>query len=81
VREPEFVNYVVLTGEDDTGPLVVTVHRYGGLYERYKDAIWNMDLKRDLLLVKGYKRAEYRRAIYATELWIINPDKVLGGQA
>jgi DNA polymerase-3 subunit alpha len=77
VKEPEHVNYVVLTGEDETGPLVITVHRWRGLYERYKDLIWGMDPKRDLLLVKGYKRAEYRRAIYATELYVINPEEIL----
>ena len=76
VKEPEHVNYVVILGEDETGPLTITVHRYRGLYERYKDAIWNMDVKRDLLLVKGYKRAEYRRAIYATEIWVINPENI-----
>lgn len=76
VRQPEFVNYVVLTGEDETGPLVVTVHRYNGLYERFKEVIWNMDIKRDVLVVEGYKRNEYRRAIYATNLWVINPDNL-----
>lgn len=74
VRQPEYVNYVVLTCEDETGPLVVTVHRYNGLYEKFKDLIWNMDIKRDVLVVEGYKRAEYRRAIYATDLWVINPE-------
>jgi DNA polymerase III subunit alpha len=77
VREPQYVNYVVMTGEDETGPLHITVHRFRGLYEHYKDAIWNMDIKRDLLLVKGYKRAEYRRAIYATEVYVINPERIL----
>lgn len=76
VRQPEYVNYVVLTGEDETGPLVVTVHRFNGMYERFKDMIWNMDPKRDVLVVKGYKRNEYRRAIYASELWVINPDNL-----
>lgn len=77
VKEPQYVNYAVLLGEDETGPLTITVHRYRGLYERFKDAIWNMDVKRDLLLVKGYKRSEYRRAIYATELWVINPERII----
>jgi DNA polymerase-3 subunit alpha len=71
VREPQYVNYVVITGEDETGPLVITVHRWGGLYERYKDKIWSINPARDLLLVKGYKRQEYRRAIYATELHVL----------
>jgi len=73
VKEPQYVNYVVITGEDETGPLVVTVHRYGGLYEKFKEDIWDMDPKKDLLLVRGYKRSEYRRAIYATELYVLTP--------
>lgn len=76
VKQPQYVNYVVLTGEDETGPLVVTVHRWNGLYEKYKDLIWSMDPKRDVLVVEGYKRNEYRRAIYATDLWVINPERL-----
>jgi DNA polymerase-3 subunit alpha len=75
VREPKYVNYVVVTGEDETGPLVITIPRFGGLYERYKDLIWNMDVKRDILVVEGYKRREYRRAITAKKIWVINPEK------
>jgi DNA polymerase-3 subunit alpha len=78
VREPQFVNWSVILGEDETGPLTITVHRYGGLYERYKDMIWELDPKRHLLLVRGFKRREYRRAIYATELWALDPDKLKG---
>jgi DNA polymerase-3 subunit alpha len=74
VKEPNHVNYVVLTGEDETGPLVITIPRWGGFYDRYKEAIWNMDLKRDIIVVEGYKRSEYRRAITATDLWVINPE-------
>jgi len=76
VREPQYVNYAVIVGEDETGPLTITIHRYGGLYERYKEAIWNIDPKRDVIVVRGYKRKEYRRAIYAKELYVINPDKL-----
>lgn len=72
VREPEYVNYAVILGEDETGPLTITVQRWGGLYEKYKDLIWGMAPDRDLLLVRGIKRAEYRRAIYATELHVLN---------
>ena len=78
VREPEFVNWSVILGEDETGPLTITVHRYGGLYEKYKDMIWELDPKRHLLLVHGYKRREYRRAIYATKLWVLDPDTLKG---
>jgi DNA polymerase-3 subunit alpha len=75
VKEPQYVNYVVLTGEDETGPLVVTVHRFGGFYEKYKDEIWDMNPATDLLLVRGYKRNEYRRAIYASELHVLSMGK------
>lgn len=74
VKEPDYVNYVVITGEDETGPLVITVHRYRGLYEKYKEDIWDINPDTDLLLVKGYKRSEYRRAIYATELHVLTPE-------
>lgn len=76
VKEPEHINWAVILGEDETGPLTITVHRYRGLYERYKEAIWNIDPKRDVLLVRGYKRKEYRRAIYVEELYVINPDNL-----
>lgn len=71
VREPQYVNYVVLTCEDETGPLVVTVHRWRGFYEKHKDKIWDMDPNRDVLVVRGYKRNEYRRAVYAEELHVL----------
>lgn len=78
VKEPEHVNWSVILGEDETGPITITVHRYGGLYERYKDRIWELDPKRHLLLVRGFKRREYRRALYATELWVLDPDELKG---
>jgi DNA polymerase III subunit alpha len=72
VKEPEYVNYVVITGEDETGPLVITVHRWGGFYEKYKDVVWGINPATDLLLVRGYKRSEYRRALYAVELHVLS---------
>lgn len=73
VKEPEHVNWMVITGEDETGPLVITVHRFGGFYDRVKETIWNMDIKNQLLLVVGHKRNEYRRAIYASQVYVIDP--------
>lgn len=74
VKEPQHINWCVITGEDETGPLTVTVHRFRGLYEKYKERLWELDPKRDLLLVRGLKRKEYRRALYAEQIWIINTD-------
>jgi DNA polymerase-3 subunit alpha len=72
VKQPEYVNYAVLTCEDETGPLVITVHRYDGQYEAYKDMIWALRPNVDLLLVNGYKRREYRRALYAKEMHVLS---------
>lgn len=72
VKEPQYVNYAVILGEDETGPLTMTVHRYGGVYEKFKEDIWDLDPDNDLLLVRGYKRAEYRRAIYVKELHVLS---------
>lgn len=74
VKEPQFINWCVVTGEDETGPLTITVHRFRGLYEKYKDRLWELDPKRHLLLVRGLKRREYRRALYAEELWVIDSE-------
>lgn len=74
VKEPQHVNWCVVTGEDETGPLTLTVHRWRGFYEKYKDRLWELDPSRDLLLVRGNKKAEYRRALYAEQLWIINTE-------
>lgn len=75
VREPEHINWMVLTCEDETGPLVVTVHRYGGMYERLKDELMDIELGKDLLLVRGMKRKEYRRAIYAKQIWVLEGEQ------
>ncbi len=76
IKQPEYLNYAVLTCEDQTGPLVITVHRWNGLYEKYKKEIWNIKKDRDLILVNGYKRKEFRRAIYANNIWIINTGEI-----
>jgi hypothetical protein len=78
VKEPQHVNWAVITGEDETGPITITVHRFRGLYEKYKDQIWEMSPDKQLMLVRGLKRREYRRALYAEELWILDPETLKG---
>jgi DNA polymerase III subunit alpha len=71
VKQPEYPNYAVVTGMDETGPLTITIPRWQGFYDKHKDDIWDLEEGRDLLLVTGYKRAEYRRAITATEVHVL----------
>lgn len=74
VRDPELNDWVVMWCSDDDEPVVVTVDRWK--YRKFKRGIWGADLGKDLILVKGRKKAvQARRAIYAEQLWIITPDE------
>lgn len=60
-----------MTGEDDTDPLVVTIDRWR--YGSMKEEAWNIKLGEDLVLVRGLKkRFQSRRAIYVTDLWVLD---------
>ena len=73
VKDPHLNEWVVMTGEDDTDVLVVTVDRWR--YRKFRDQVWDIRLGEDLVLVRGLKkRFQARRAIYVTDLWVIDPE-------
>lgn len=73
VKDPHLNEWVVLTGEDDTDLLVVTVDRWR--YRRFKAMAWGLNPNKDLVLVRGLKKKiQSRRAIYVSDMWILNPD-------
>ena len=73
VKDPQLNEWVVMTGEDDTDPLVVTVDRWK--YPHMKDDVWSIDVGKDLVLVRGLKkRFQSRRAVYVTDMWVINTE-------
>jgi hypothetical protein len=60
----------VLTGEDDTDVVVISVDRYK--YRHFKDRVWSIALDEDLVLIRGYKMGrQARRAIYVTDMWVL----------
>jgi DNA polymerase-3 subunit alpha len=70
VRSPEKDQWVVLTGEDDTDVVVISVDRYK--YRHFKDRVWSIALDEDLVLIRGYKMGrQARRAIYVTDMWVL----------
>jgi DNA polymerase-3 subunit alpha len=73
VKDPHLVNWTVLLGEDDTDILTITIDRWK--YPKFKEAIWGLRPGKDLLLVKGVKKRQYRRAIYVDSLWVIDPEE------
>jgi len=75
VKDPHLNEWVVMLGEDDTDILTITVDRWR--YRRFKEQVWE-DLKpdHDLVLIRGLKKAiQSRRAIYVTDMWIIDPEE------
>lgn len=74
VREPGKDQWVVMHAEDDTDVMVITVDRYK--YPKFKDRVWSINLDEDLVLIRGYKMGKQaRRAIYVTDMWIINTEQ------
>jgi DNA polymerase-3 subunit alpha len=73
VKDPHLNEWVVMLGEDDTDAMVVTVDRWR--YNKFKEQVWDIQLGHDLVLVKGLKKHfQARRALYVTDLWVIDPD-------
>lgn len=74
VKNPDLNEWVVMYCEDDTDVVTVTVDRWK--YPKFKDLIWDIVQDQDLVLFKGYKMGiQARRAIYVTDMWIIEPDE------
>lgn len=70
VKDPHLNEWVVMMCEDDTDLLVVTVDRWR--YSRFKEAVWDINIDEDLILVRGLKKGfQARRAVYVTDLWVI----------
>jgi len=59
-----------MTGEDETGILNITIDRWR--YPTLKRKVWDVDLDNDIVLFRGHKKGfQARRAIYVTEMWIL----------
>lgn len=73
VRSPHLNEYVSMIGEDDTDILTVAVSRFK--YDKFKKAVWDLELNKDLVLIRGVKLGfQARRAIYISDLWVIDPE-------
>lgn len=74
VKAPDKDQWVVMTCEDDTDVLVVSVDRYK--YPRFKERVWDIALDEDLVLIRGHKMGiQARRAIYVTDMWVLKEPK------
>jgi hypothetical protein len=60
--------------EDETDVITVTCTRWK--YSKFKDLIWSIREGQDLVLFRGHKMAgQSRRAIYISDMWVLDPDE------
>jgi DNA polymerase-3 subunit alpha len=78
VKDPDLVNWTVMLGEDETDILTITIDRWK--YPRMKEAIWGLRPGKDIVLVKGIKKRQYRRAIYVDQIWVLDPEDEDGNE-
>lgn len=73
VKDPELREWVVCFGEDGTERVLIKVDRWR--YPKLKGAVASMDIKKELMLVEGFRpRYAGTRQINARNLWIIDPE-------
>lgn len=70
VKRPELKDWLVMTGEDETDVLVITIDRWR--WPKFKKEAWDLRLDEDVVLIRGLKKGfQARRAIYVTDWWIL----------
>lgn len=73
VQDPELREWVVMRGVDSTETVSIKVTRWD--YPKFKDAVMQMALEKELILVKGYKpKYSSTRQIVAKQIWIVDPE-------
>lgn len=72
VKNPELREWVIGIGYDEDELVSITWDRWK--YPRFKKAIWSIKLDEDVVLIRGVKKGfQARRAIYVTDMWVIDP--------
>lgn len=73
LKDPDLNEWAMLTGEDETDQLLIKLDRW--TYPKYKNAIFNCRMGRDLILIKAVKpRSSGVRSLKVKKLWVIDPD-------
>jgi DNA polymerase-3 subunit alpha len=74
VKDPHLAEWAMLTGEDQTDQLLIKIDRWH--YPKFREAIFNFRMGRDLLLIQGVKPARSGvRSLNVKKLWVISPDE------
>jgi DNA polymerase III subunit alpha len=73
VKDPHLSEWALLTGEDESDQLLITVDRWK--YPHFREALFNFRMGHDLLLIQATKPARSAvRKLNVKKLWVISPD-------
>jgi len=76
MKDPHLSKKMTVECFDDTDVLVyVRFSRYD--FPRFEQALWNMNMNHDVLIVKGMKRKGFGTGIHVKAAWCIDPDELL----
>jgi len=74
VKSPELCDWVSGMGADVDDVVTLVWNRWK--YPQFKDAVFNIKLDHDIVVVEGVKYGfQARRAIYVNRMWVIDPEK------
>ena len=73
IRDPKLNEWMVMVGDDESDQVGLLCDRWK--YPKFRDQLWDMQLGRDLLLVRGVKPHWMpTRQISISEMWVIDPE-------
>jgi DNA polymerase-3 subunit alpha len=74
MKDPHLTKRMVVQALDETDTLVfLRWNRYN--YPRFEEALWEMRLDTDYILVRGIKRKGFGTSIQVKDMWVIAPDE------
>lgn len=76
VRRPDLSQWCAITARDEDEQMSVLIDRYK--YPKFKEAVWGMDMSKDLILVTGKKGRikgweSSSGLVFADAIWVIEP--------
>lgn len=72
VDQPDLNEFMLMLGYDGFDLVSLRFNRFK--YPMFRDAIWKIDLEKDIVIIKGVKPGwRTAREIYVEEMWVIDP--------
>lgn len=80
MKDPHLSKKMTIEAFDDSDVLVyLRFTRWA--FPKFEDALWNMNLDHDVLIVKGVKKGGFGTGIHVNSAWCIDPDDLLEPEA